>query len=78
MPFPSKEVLKCLKYLMDKKMAKLKVTQVRSTIKRPKDQKDTIKALGLGKINRSVEVDNSLHIAGMIRKINHLVKVEEV
>jgi len=63
---------------MDKKMAKLKVTQVRSTIKRPKDQKDTIKALGLGKINRSVEVDNSLHIAGMIRKINHLVKVEEV
>jgi large subunit ribosomal protein L30 len=63
---------------MDKKMAKVKVTQVRSTIKRPKDQKDTIKALGLGKINRSVEVENSLHIAGMIRKVNHLVKVEEV
>ena len=59
-------------------MAKLKVTQVRSTIKRPKDQKDTIIALGLGKINRSVEVENSLHIAGMIRKVNHLVKVEEV
>jgi large subunit ribosomal protein L30 len=58
-------------------MAKVKVTQVRSTIKRPKDQKATIQALGLGKINRTVEVENTPHIAGMIRKINHLVKVEE-
>lgn len=59
-------------------MAKVKVTQIRSIIKRPRDQKATIKALGLGKINKSVEVDNTGHIAGMIRKINHLVKVEEV
>ena len=59
-------------------MAKLKVTQVRSTIKRPKDQKATIQSLGLGKINRAVIVDDSPHIAGMIRKVNHLVKVEEV
>jgi large subunit ribosomal protein L30 len=59
-------------------MAKVKITQVRSTIKRPKDQKATIQALGLGKINRSVEVENSNHIAGMLRKVNHLVKVEEV
>lgn len=59
-------------------MAKVKITQVRSTIKRPKDQKATIQALGLGKINRSVEVENSDHIAGMIRKVNHLIKVEEV
>ncbi|MGY6546069.1 50S ribosomal protein L30 [Arthrospiribacter ruber] len=58
-------------------MAKLKVTQVRSTIKRPKDQKDTIKALGLGKINRTVEVENNPHMAGMIRKVSHLIKVEE-
>ena len=58
-------------------MAKLKITQVRSTIKRPKDQKATIQTLGLGKINRSVVVDDSPQIAGMIRKINHLVKVEE-
>ena len=58
-------------------MAKVKITQVRSTIKRPKDQKATIQALGLGKINRSVEVENSNHIAGMLRKVNHLVKVEE-
>ena len=59
-------------------MAKLRITHVKSTIKRPKDQKATIVALGLGKINRSVEVEHSNHIAGMIRKVNHLVKVEEV
>ncbi len=59
-------------------MAKLRITQVKSTIKRPKDQKATIQALGLGKINRSVEVENGDHIAGMLRKINHLVKVEEI
>lgn len=58
-------------------MAKVKVTQVRSTINRPKNQKATIQALGLGKINRTVEVENTPHIAGMIRKVNHLVKVEE-
>jgi large subunit ribosomal protein L30 len=59
-------------------MAKVRITQVRSTIKRPKDQKATIQALGLGKINRIVEVENSDHIAGMLRKVNHLVKVEEI
>jgi len=58
-------------------MAKVKVTQVRSTIDRPKDQKATIVALGLGKINRTVEVENTPQIAGMIRKVSHLVKVEE-
>jgi large subunit ribosomal protein L30 len=58
-------------------MAKVKVTQLRSTIKRPKDQKATIVALGLGKINKSVEVENTPQIAGMIRKVSHLVKVEE-
>jgi large subunit ribosomal protein L30 len=58
-------------------MAKVRVTQLRSTIKRPKDQKATIVALGLGKINKSVEVENTPQIAGMIRKVSHLVKVEE-
>jgi len=58
-------------------MAKVKVTQVKSTISRPKDQKATIVALGLGKINKSVEVENTPQIAGMIRKVSHLVKVEE-
>ncbi|MBS9524043.1 50S ribosomal protein L30 [Litoribacter ruber] len=58
-------------------MAKVKVTQVRSTIGKPEDQKATITALGLGKINRTVEVENTPQIAGMIRKVSHLVKVEE-
>ncbi|UCS93669.1 50S ribosomal protein L30 [Echinicola marina] len=58
-------------------MAKVKVTQVKSTINRPKNQKATIVALGLGKINKSVEVENTPQIAGMIRKVSHLVKVEE-
>jgi large subunit ribosomal protein L30 len=40
-------------------MAKIKITQVKSTIKRPKDQKATIIALGLGKINKTVEVENT-------------------
>lgn len=59
-------------------MSKVRITQVRSTIGRPERQKRTVKALGLGKINRSVEKDNNESIAGMIRKISHLVKVEEI
>lgn len=58
-------------------MAKIKVTQIKSVIKRPKDQKATIIALGLGKINRTVEVENTPQIAGMVNKVSHLVKVEE-
>ncbi len=58
-------------------MAKIKVTQIKSTIKRPKDQKATILALGLGKINRTVEIENNPAIAGMVNKVSHLVKVEE-
>ncbi len=58
-------------------MAKVKVTQVRSVIKRPKDQKATIIALGLGRINKTVELENTPQIAGMVRKVSHLVKVEE-
>ncbi|WP_236252663.1 50S ribosomal protein L30 [Echinicola sp. 20G] len=58
-------------------MAKVKVTQIKSTINRPKNQKATIVALGLGKINKSVEVENTPQISGMIRKVSHLVKVEE-
>ena len=59
-------------------MAKVKITQIRSTIKRPNDQKLTVKALGLGKINRSVEVELTPQIQGMIVKVNHLVTVTEV
>ncbi len=57
-------------------MAKYKITQVRSTIKRPERQKRTIKALGLGKINRSVEVEGTPQVLGMANKVSHLVKIE--
>jgi large subunit ribosomal protein L30 len=59
-------------------MAKVKITQRRSIINRPKDQKLTIKALGLGRIDKSVEVEATPQIKGMIRKVNHLVTVTEL
>lgn len=58
-------------------MSKIRITQIKSTIKRPKDQKATIIALGLGKINRTVEIESNPAIAGMVKKVSHLVKVEE-
>ena len=58
-------------------MAKVIITQIKSTIDRPERQKRTILALGLGKINRSVEVEKTPQIAGMINKVNHLVSVKE-
>lgn len=59
-------------------MAKAKITQVRSTIKRPQKQKLTIQALGLGKINRTVEKELTPQIEGMIRAVSHLVHVEKI
>lgn len=59
-------------------MAKVRITQVKSTIDQPKKQKLTIKALGLGKLNKSVEVEKTSQIAGMISKVQHLVLIEEV
>lgn len=58
-------------------MAKVKITQIKSTIKRPEDQKRTIIALGLGKINRTVEIEETPQIQGMIRKVNHLLRIEK-
>ncbi|WPP52499.1 50S ribosomal protein L30 [Catalinimonas niigatensis] len=58
-------------------MAKIRITQVKSAIKRPKNQKATIKALGLGKINKTVEVENTPQINGMVIKVSHLVNVTE-
>lgn len=57
-------------------MAKVKVTQVKSVIDRPKDQKSTMKALGLRKMNQTVEHEGTPQILGMINKIKHLVKIE--
>lgn len=59
-------------------MAKIKITQIKSTIDRPKRQKLTIQALGLGKLHRSVEVENTPQIAGMVNKVSHLLTVTEL
>ncbi len=59
-------------------MARLKVTQVRSVIDRPKDQKATVRALGLHRIDDSVVKDDRPEIRGMIDKVSHIVRVEEV
>tara|TARA_B100000965_G_C19539272_1_gene734822 strand:+ start:699 stop:878 length:180 start_codon:yes stop_codon:yes gene_type:complete len=59
-------------------MAKIKVTQVRSRINRPKDQKLTLDALGLRKNNQTVEHEDTPQIQGMINKVKHLVSVESV
>jgi large subunit ribosomal protein L30 len=56
----------------------LKVTQTRSVIGRPKDQKDTVRRLGLHRINDSVMQEDRPEIRGMISKVIHLVRVEEV
>ena len=59
-------------------MAKVKIKQVRSTIKRPENQKRTIQALKLGRINREVEVELTPQIKGMINKVSHLIEVTEL
>ena len=55
---------------------KLKVTLIRSGINRPFDQKDTIKGLGLTRMHKSVILNDTPAIRGMIRKVSHLVRVE--
>ena len=58
-------------------MAKIKVKQVRSAIKRPQNQKRILEALGLRKIGMVVEHDTTPNIMGMINKVKHLVSTEE-
>jgi large subunit ribosomal protein L30 len=59
-------------------VTRLKVTQTRSVIRRPKDQKDTVRRLGLHRIRDSVIKDDRPDIRGMLVKVRHLVRVEEV
>ena len=59
-------------------MAKVKITQTRSTIKRPETQLKTIQSLGLGKLHSSVEVEFTPQIQGMVKKVKHLVSVTEL
>ncbi len=59
-------------------MARVAITQVRSLIKRPERQRRTMQALGLKKINHTVEKDLNPQIEGMINAVSHLVEVKEL
>lgn len=69
---------KCLTVKSLDQMAKIKITQIRSKIGASERQKSNLVSLGLRKINQTVEHDNSAIILGMVNKVKHLVKVEEV
>ncbi|MDR0744032.1 MAG: 50S ribosomal protein L30 [Tannerella sp.] len=58
-------------------MAKVKITQIKSRIGSPKDQKRTLDALGLTKMHKTVEHEYTPSIEGMVRKVRHLVSVEK-
>jgi large subunit ribosomal protein L30 len=58
-------------------MKKIRITLVKSPIDRPERQKQTLKALGLNKTNSSKEVEATPQVLGMVRKVTHLLKVEE-
>ena len=58
-------------------MSKLIITQTRSQIKCPKRQKDTLKALGLGRIGKSANVEGTPQVLGMVEKVHHLVTVKQ-
>lgn len=59
-------------------MKKIKITQIKSAIDRPERQKLTLQALGLNKLHTPKEVEATPQILGMVRKVTHLVKVEEI
>ncbi len=59
-------------------MARLRITQIRSEITQTRSHRGTMRALGLRRIGRSVEHEESPQLAGMLKKVRHLVKVEEV
>jgi large subunit ribosomal protein L30 len=59
-------------------MGKIKVTQVRISINRPKRQKATIQAIGIKKLHNPVVHESTPQILGMVRKVSHLVQVEEL
>ena len=58
-------------------MAQITITQVKSIIDRPQRQKLTMKALGLGKVNSSVTVEETAQISGMVQKVQHLIEVKK-
>jgi large subunit ribosomal protein L30 len=60
-----------------KEQRTLRVTLIRSTIGRPKDQGATVRSMGITKLNQTVELADSPSVRGMITKVRHLVRVEE-
>jgi large subunit ribosomal protein L30 len=58
-------------------MAKVKITQTGSPIRRTRDQRQTLIGLGLNKMHRTVEIEDSPEVRGMIRRVQHLVSVAE-
>jgi len=59
-------------------MGKIKVTQVKSAIKKPVRQKRTLEALGIRKLHQTIEVEATPQILGMVQKVSHLVVVEKI
>lgn len=59
-------------------MGKIKITLVKSAIHRPKNQKATLVALGLSKLNESVEKETNPQLLGMVKKVQHLLAVQEI
>jgi len=59
-------------------MSKIKITQLKSTIDRSENQKRTVRALGLTKVNQCVELEATPQIIGMVNKVSHLLKVENI
>ena len=59
-------------------MAKIRITQIKSKNGKPERQKRTLEALGIKKLNHSVEHEATPQILGMVKKISHLVKVENI
>lgn len=57
---------------------KIKVTQIGSPIRRPKDQRATLVGLGLNKMHRSRVLEDTPSVRGMVRKVRHMVRVEEI
>lgn len=81
MPLLRLEVLMLKLFLMvniEVQMKKLKITQIKSGIGKPERQKRTLQALGLRKMNQSREVVATPQVEGMINKVKHLIKIEEV
>lgn len=59
-------------------MGKIKITLVKSAIHRPKNQKATLSALGLKRLNESVEKETNPQVLGMVKKVQHLLTVQEI